>query len=614
LVLPVFVAVGLTLALSLSDDAGAGKQVDCRTAWVQMRDGTLLATDIFAPKAPGRYPVLIQRNPYNFEKSDCPGGAGNTFAALAKGGYVAISQDVRGTGRSHGTFNPFFQEQNDGHDLVEWAASQPWSDGRVAMVSGSYLGASQWQAAVTNPPHLVAIAPAYTAFDYYDDWIYRRGVFDPLFSMQWAMAFAPDQLSRDLRRRGVPETAVDEEVASLRKKISERMLLDWLWRLPLAGDWNPQLKHVIPFYFTWLDHPHYDAYWAGIDVGERLREVKAPAFIEGAWYDLFIEGTLQTFSAMRTEAGSERARRDTFLVISCCGHSAEWDNAPGRIDWGPPPNDQRLERRFLDYHLRGTNESVSTEPRVQIMVLVPPDSGTHGGSFLLKADQFPPPGTRQDRWFLRSHGNANTCNGDGVLAESPPTESSEDRYTYDPRNPAPTMGGTNGSELIPPGAYDQSTVELRDDILVYTSAPLARELAIIGPVEVKLWARSSARDTDFTAKLVDVHPDGFAHNLVDHIVRASLRHGPRSRPALLDPDQIYEYTIELGHTATMLRVGHRLRLEISSSNFPRFARNLNTGYSDERTAHTVVAQQTILHDGSHPSYLMLPIYLGQRPQ
>jgi hypothetical protein len=385
--------------------------------------------------------------------------------------------------------------------------------------------------------------------------------------------------------------------------------------LPLGGAWGDTIaggtqwtiRQLAPFNWDWYSHPEYDTYWEAIDPLHHMDEVKVPAQISGGWYDLFTVGTIDSYRGMRTSAGTKAAREGTTLSMDCCGHSLPYQGVPGQINWGPNRTDAGLTLRFLDYHLKGVDNGFAELPRVQLTVLVPPDEGAQGDNFILQADEYPVPGTKFERYYLGSGGNANTRMGDGVLAASGISGAGFDNFIYDPLNPVPTAGGADAEATGGQAAVDQSTIELRRDVLVYTSDVLSSTKEVIGPVSVHFWARTSARDTDFTAKLVDVHPDGYAHNVVDRIVRARYREGSKLPPKLITPGTIYEYELRLGDTATEFRPGHRIRLEISSSNFPHYARNLNTGLSNEDTDRTVAAAQRIFHEDQRASYLVLPV-------
>ena len=610
------IAVGLGLLVAAT---ATRAQVTCETEMVPMRDGTRLYTEIYKPAAPGRYPVALIRNPYGRLLGDgCFKSIfGPATAAWAQNGYVGILQETRGTMRSAGTFTPFFQEQTDGYDAVEWAASQAWSNGKVGLTSGSYLGVTQWQAALTAPPHLLAMTPAITASDYHDDWTFRNGVPDLSFSLSWGEGFIPDALIRALEARGATPDEVKQQVAAwyaLQAKNGK-----WFSALPLAGSWGDTqigtsgltIRQLAPYIWDWYAHPTYDSYWATVDVEQHWEDVKVPALVSGGWYDLFAVGTINNYIGMRGEGGTRASRDGTMLVMDCCGHGLA-NRFPGQITWGDNHTDPTLTPRFLDRYVKGIANGVENEPRVQLTVLVPPDAGTAGDNFLFKTTDYPVPGTRYHRYDLRSGGHANTLNGDGVLLarsddgdDDNESGGSTDRFTYDPLNPVPTVGGNDAN-----AAFDQTPVERRSDVLVYTSAALTEDLAAIGRVNVTFWAKTSAHDTDFTAKVVDVHPDGYAHDVVDRIVRARYRRGGKWPAQLVKPNKAYEYRMLLGDTATIFKKGHKIRLEISSSNFPHYARNLNTGRSNEHTAETIVAHQTILHDEEHPSFLELPVVAG----
>ena len=613
-------ALAALLALPLATAAAAQT---CHVEWATMRDGVKLATEVYLPDGqPGPFPTILQRTPYNRSPANIAAASScssATFRTWAARGYAALNQDVRGRYRSQGTMNAMQQEAQDGYDAIEWAAAQPWSTGKVGMLGGSYVGLTQWQPAKLAPPHLAAIAPSITASDYHDHWTYVNGVFDLYFAQSWMLVtFAGEQYVRNLEAMGFSPADVQAQTTAWQSAGLSKLMSEWVWTLPLTS--FPEFhvappgapKELAPYYYDWLAHPSYDDFWARLDVEPHYQDVKVPALSSGAWYDIFQIGTVRNFQYTRTEAGTAEARAGTKLVMNCCGHAGN----SGLISWGPARTDPNLTVRFFERYLKGVQNGYENEPAVHMDVLVPPDTGTAGTSFLLTADAFPLAGTEYLELFLTSGGHANTRNGDGALVATPEKRANgnPDRFRYDPEKPVPTVGGNMccNTAILPAAAHDQSTVELRNDVLVYTSAPLDGDLAVIGPVAVKLWAKSSAPDTDFTAKLVDVHLDGIAHNVLDRIVRARFRNGSKLPPSLIEPGKPYEYTIDLGNTATIFRKGHRVRLEISSSNFPHYARNLNTGLSNETTSAMQVAEQMILHDGAHRSRLILPVAPGVR--
>ncbi len=602
----------LIAALSAALASAAQAQVTCHIESAPMRDGVKLATEVYMPSGPGPFPVVLQRTPYNRSPPNPGSNCNNAqFQFLASNGYVALNQDVRGRYRSQGVMDAMQQEAADGYDAIEWAAAQPWSTGKVGTFGGSYVGLTQWQPAIHTPPHLAAIAPQVTASDYHDHWTYVNGAFDLWFAQSWMLlTFAGEQFMRNLEAAGASPADVQSKTAAWIANGRANILTNWVWKLPLTA--FDDYRTLAPYYYDWIAHPNYDDFWAKLDVETRYENVKVPALNIGGWYDIFQIGTVRNFQQMKTEAGTRAARRGTHLVMRSSCHACPANTKAGDIDFGP---DNALDLnalyvRWFDRWLKGIPNSVDDEPPVRIFVMVPPDAGTIGSGFWMTADSFPPPGTETLRLRLGSGGHANTAAGDGILSrEVDGGRARADHFVYDPRDPVPTKGGDMCciNDLLASGAFDQSAIEKRKDVLVYTGAPLRRDTAVIGTVSVKLWAISSAPDTDFTAKLVDVHPDGYAQNILDRLVRARYRWGSKLPPSFIRPGQPYEYRIELGNTATVFKKGHQIRLEISSSNFPHYVRNQNTTAPVALDARIVVANQTVLHDDDHQSALELPV-------
>jgi uncharacterized protein len=602
--------------------------VVCETIYVPMRDGTLLATDKYTPTTPGKYPVILIRDPYTrgIGGGCFKGISGGAFGPgalpdFAQHGYIGLGQQVRGTNQSQGVFHEMVQEAQDGYDAIEWAGTQPWSTGKVGTTSGSYLGLTQWQPAIHTPPHLAAICPQVTASDYHDNWTYVNGVFDLWFGMSWPPGWVSDQMIRGLQAIGAPQSQIDALVKTWNDNVNANLFTQWVWQLPLTG--FDKYTVFAPFFYDWIDHPSYDAFWERLDVEIRWDQVKVPALIFTDWYDIFQVGAFRNFAGMKHEGGTREARRGTKLIVGPYGHAGDSGSPTfGADPFAGTPTFQ-TELQFFDRYLKGIENGWEDDATVELYVLLPPDTGEVGSGFTMEADTYPLPDTDWVRFFLSSGGNANSSKGDGQLVggsrrddDSSSDDNSlrrvgsrPDRFDYDPANPVPTTGGNMccNNLLLPNGAQDQTEVELRDDVLVYSTGPLDRDVPVIGPVEVRLWAQSSARDTDFTAKLVDVHLDGKSHNVLDRIVRARYRHGSKLPPQLIEPGQVYEYRIPLGNAGTVFKKGHSIRLEISSSSFPHYDRNLNTGKVNEWTSETEVAHQTVLHDRSHPSHLVLPI-------
>ena len=614
-------AASLSLMFATSTQTGStillaqAKQdsgVSCTVTGAPMRDGVKLATEVYLPAGAGPFPVILQRTPYNRSApnpgSNCDAGIGRYFAER---GYAMLNQDTRGRYRSEGEFDAMRQEAKDGYDAVEWAAAQSWSNGKVGMVGGSYVGLTQWQAAIEQPPHLVAIAPHYSSSDYHHGWTYQGGALDLWFALSWtSQVLAPDTLQRRLEASGLPAEQVRQEVEAFVTEGREQLLDDWLWQVPLTDFAAFRRNGNIAAYFDeWLARPSYDDYWATLDIETKYPRIQVPALVTGGWYDVFQEGTIRNFLGTRAMGGSAVARNGTKLIIRALCHACPADTTAGEIDFGP---DNTLDlnatwARWFDYWLKGIDNGIQNEPPVRLFVMAPPDAGTVGRGFWITADQFPLRDAVETRFYLQSDGNANSAAGAGVLTGDGPN-GPPDEYVYDPSHPVPTVGGNMccTNDLLPSGGFDQREVEQRDDVLVYTTPPLEEDLAVIGPVRVELWATSSAPDTDFTAKLVDVHVDGYAQNVSEGIIRARYR-SSNEEPSWITPGAVYDYSIDLGYTATVFQKGHRIRLEVSSSNFPHFDRNPNTAHAFGRDDALRKATQQVLHDRAHPSQLVLQV-------
>lgn len=564
---------------------------------VPMRDGVTLATDIYRPDADGRFPTILVRTPYNKADPLLTNVIMFDPVRAAAAGYVVCVQDVRGRYASEGKFRPIHQEIDDGYDAVEWCAAQPWSDGRVGMAGASYVGATQWLAAIASPPHLLAIAPNITASNYHEGWFYQGGAFEWGFIVSWAVNFlALDTL---LKERPGDEAAVGRLIRAMDE------LDRWFRHLPLKD--FPPLAGV-DYFQEWLAHPLYDDYWRRVNIEAHYDRVKAVALNIGGWYDIFLYGTVRNFLGLRSRGGSEAARKSR-LIVGPWAHvtrSLLWmGNLVGEVNFGVQAASQvvdlmGLQLRWFDRWLKGVDNGVDREPPVRLFIM--------GRNLWEDFEDFPPPGAEELKLYLHSGGRANGLWGDGVLSAEAPGEEPPDRFVYDPENPVPTRGGglCCSDVYLPGGAYDQREVEARPDVLVYTSGPLQKELKVLGPVKVRLYVTSSAPDTDFTAKLVDVYPDGRAINISDGILRLRHRNGT-DREELLEPGRVYGIEVDLWYTAHVFRAGHRVRLEVSSSNFPRFDRNLNMGGPFGLEAEAQVAVQQVFHDPSRPSALILTV-------
>jgi putative CocE/NonD family hydrolase len=514
-------------------------------------------------------------------------------------GFAVVIQDVRGRYSSDGDFYAFVNEIDDGYDSVEWVAGQPWCTGKVGMYGGSYVGATQWLAAKSKAPSLTAIAPGVTASDYHEGWSWQGGAFELGFNLSWALGFLTVANWDNLARRLLlpPE--------QLERLIDSKDDLTSAYKyLPMQD--LPELKgNLANYYYDWLAHPEYDDYWKRISIEESHSEITVPAFNFGGWYDTFLGGTLRNFMRMREMGATEESRHGQRLTIGPWIHSNMGSNVSGEYNFGTRSAAESLDLfgqilRYYDYWLKGEDNGVQDEKPVRIFVM--------GENVWRFEDEWPLRRAEEVRYYLHSQGKANTLKGDGWLSPDSPNNEPPDVYVYNPIDPVPTRGGPLCCDIAfqASGAYDQTAIEQRPDVLVYSTPPLEQPVEVTGPIKVTLWASSSARDTDFTAKLVDVCPCNGAQNLTDGIIRARYR-DPRQPASLIQPDQVYEYTIDLWATSNLFKKGHRIRLEISSSNFPRFDRNMNTGEPIGTDASFLSALQTVLHTSEYPSHVTLPI-------
>jgi putative CocE/NonD family hydrolase len=564
-----------------------------RNVAVKMRDGVTLRADIYRPKTDGQFPVLLQRTPYG--KND---GVSFGLKAAARG-YVVIFEDVRGRYASEGEWYTFKNEPNDGYDTVEWTATLTYSNGKVGMFGGSYVGATQMLAAITHPPHLAGICPVVTASNYHDGWTYQGGAFEQWFNESWTSGLAQDTFSRAIKNNTNAVTG--------------------MWKLPLTTYplFNIQqlpadpaaASFLAPYFLDWLDHPNYDDYWKRVAIEEHFGDITVPALHVAAWYDIFLGGSLRNYVGIKAHGGSEAARRGQRLLVVVGGHAGSGRRV-GEVDFGSAAayDEDEVALGWYDYLFKGVQNEFATGKPVKIFVM--------GANQWRQEDDWPLARARDTKYFLHSGGKANSLGGNGSLSSAAPGKESPDQFVYYPGAPVPTVGGPLccDSEHWAPGPQDQRSVEGRDAVLVYSTPPLMKDMEVTGPVSVELYAKSSAVDTDFTAKLVDVGPDGFAQNLTEGIIRARYRDS-QEKPTLMTPGQVYKFTVDLWATSNVFRKGHVLRLEVSSSNFPRFDRNLNTGLDrnsktvDGEKSEQVLAPATnfIYHDAEHPSALILPM-------
>lgn len=554
---------------------------------MKTRDGVTLYSDIYRPKADGKFPVILMRTPY--DKS--VGWAAAPAYQIATHGYVVVVQDVRGRYTSEGDWYPFRHESNDGYDTIEWAAALPSSNGKVGMMGGSYVGATQMLSAIAHPPHLAGICPVVTASNYHDGWTYQGGALEQWFDQNWTTQLATNTMWRWIAKN--TNALLGAPVLPLTHYPTFNYA-----SLPAGPDATAQLA---PYYLDWLAHPDYDGYWKQWSIEEHFSDIQIPALHIGGWYDIFLAGTLRNYMGIKAHGATDEARKGQRLLVQIGGH-AGFGRRIGDVEFGDDAlkfTSTDVVLAWYDYLFKGVQNEFATVP-VRIFVM--------GENKYHQESDWPPPENKLTRYYLHSSGSANSLRGDGGLSLTPPKKETPDKFTYDPANPVPTIGGSLCCDAAhyEPGPRDQRAVENRNDVLVYSAKPLAEDMEVTGPVTFELWASSSAVDTDFTAKLVDVSPGGFAMNLTDGVLRMRYRDS-QEKPELMNPDQIYKISVDLWATGNVFKKGHILRLEVSSSNFPRFDRNLNTGADQATSREFVSATNMILHDAEHPSALLLPV-------
>jgi putative CocE/NonD family hydrolase len=550
-----------------------------RNVAAKMRDGVTLRADIYRPKADGKFPVLLVRTPYD-KTSETNFG----LKGVARG-YVVIAQDVRGRFASDGQFYTFKNESLDGYDTVEWAAALPYSNGKVGMYGGSYVGATQLLAAIAKPPHLAGICPTVTASNYHDGWTYQGGAFEQWFNESWSTGLAEN---------------------TMRRRVEESSALAGTKTLPLADFVvlePPSAVGIAPYFKDWLAHPSFDAYWKQWSIEDHYSDIQVPVLSFAAWYDIFLGGSLKNYQRLKTEGGTDAAKHGQRLVVYVGGHAGDPSNRwVGGVDFGEklPIDQDEITLRWYDSILRGVANGVEKEKPVKIFVM--------GKNEWRDEDDWPLARAKNTRYYLHSAGGANGLAGSGTLSTASPGEEKPEQYVYDPSDAAPTIGGPLCCGALPTGVgpEDQRPAEGRADVLVFTTPAFVKDFEVTGPVKLDLYVSSSAVDTDFTGMLVDVWPNGFAQNLTSGILRMRYRNS-QEKPELANPGEMYNVTLDLWATSNVFLAGHKLRLEVSSSNFPRFDRNLNTGEEQARGTRMIKATNVIYHDKARPSALILPV-------
>ena len=549
-----------------------------------MRDGTILRSDVYLPSGRGPFPTLVTRTPYNkLQANMVP-----TYEGLAESGYAVVAQDIRGRWASDGEFHPMFSrdctDEQDGYDTIEWAASQPWSNSRVGTFGYSYASWTQWALARMKPPHLVTMftggfAPRGT------DWM-LGGVFRPGRQLQWTLGSMAPDTQRFLDSPRGPTSV--EEYSQLEAHVYRDK---WLWYLPYGDLPLEAIGALRERFRDWLAHINEDVF----SIEGSYQQIDIPVHHRTGWYDR-LSRTVDLFGGMRDEAATESARNSQRLIIGPWTHTNDLTRKTGDVDFGPEAEVDYLSLivPWFDYWLKGEQNGVMDSAPVRLFVM--------GANRWRDEEEWPLSRARDTDFYLGSGGRAKTPMGDGALSLEPQSDGKSDSYTYDPRDPVMSLFAYSGHDE----PHDYRALDRRRDVLVYQTGPLERPVEVTGVPVLKLHASSTAPDTDFIARLIDVHPDGYAQNLCYGIVRARYRDG-LDRPTLMTPGEVYRFVIELLPTSNLFKTGHRIRLDISSSDFPNFDRNHNTGQEDWAHPELRPAQQTIFHDASHPSCLTLPV-------
>jgi uncharacterized protein len=582
----VFTLVALTAAATFLAQASRQAASDhplnlTKDVAVPMRDATILRADVLLPSSTGRFPALIYRTPYGkqFALKEY-----KTFEKAVARGYVVVIQDVRGRYASDGEFNPYQNEGRDGYDTIEWAAHQPWSDGNVGTFGLSYPGAVQWLAAVENPPHLKAMVPAMT-FSTPRNFFYSGGVFDGSW-LDWIwFNIAPDVR----RRKNLPGPKTYKEAAESWKSERERMESF----LPLRD--LPDLKQVAPFYYEWLSHPPADPWWDWAELRNKYDRVHAAVLNISGWYDEAYgpDGATTNFSGLLAARRSEKDPR-TRTIIGPWTHGGQEESRSGERDFGPTAaiDYDELILRWMDHYLRGIDNGIEREKPVRLFVM--------GDNIWRDEDAWPIARAREQPFYLASKTpDSQTGRLENASGKSAKPDST---FLSDPAHPVT-------DPFTEYGAHDYRSFVGREDVLLFDTEPLAADTEVTGPIRAEIYLSADVPDLDLWVRLLDVAPDGTAHNLMSpglDVLRASYRNG-RVTPEPLKPNSPVRLTLDRMLTSNTFLAGHRIRVQISGVFFPHFSRNLQTGESEITSSATRVAHVRIFHDAEHPSRIVLPI-------
>jgi predicted acyl esterase len=600
-----------------------------RKVMVRMRDGKLMAADIYRPKdTTHRVPIIFVRTPYNFNYWDVRLGAPRDMSAelqAVKRGYAFVEMQERGHFFSQGNYDILGPPLSDGSDEIHWMSSQPWSNGKIGTTGCS--STAEWQLGVVarNDPGLATFnvqgfgAGVGRVGPYYEQGNWFRGGAVQMLFIDWL--YGEQNQVRPMFPAGTSQANLI--AASRMFDLAPQMPpVDWskaLWHLPE----NDIIRTVDGPKGIFADHmpvatggdmiartPNDPAWYKGGLWNDGM-PVKKPGLWFMSWYDVSISPNLAAYNFVRRTAPPQIANEQYAIiapVLHCQYTRATANTMIGDLSVGDARFDYTgLMYDWFDHFLKGEHNGIlKREPKVKYYLM--------GRNVWKSSPSWPPPGAKPMTWYLTSAGKANTLHGDGALAGRPPAGDAPDGFLYNPADPVPTYGGGGCCEgnAVHFGAYDQRPIEARPDVLVYTTPPLAHGIEVSGPITVTLYVSSSAKDTDFTWRLDDVYPDGRAFNIIENIQRMRYRNGYNQPPAWMAPGHVYKVTFQPIDTSNYFFAGHRLRLEISSSNFPRFDRNLNTGGANYNESKWVVAHNAVHHDAEYPSKITVTVVPGGR--
>jgi uncharacterized protein len=554
---------------------------------IQMRDGTLLAASVTRPSGKSPFPTVVCRTPYDRAKTPQPA----VDERWACAGYAFLRQDVRGRFDSAGEFYPFRDDPNDGYDTIEWIAQQDWSDGKVGLWGFSHIGIVQYLTAPTRPPHLTAAIPLVAPVSVYHRWWYQGGAFRLGFNLAWVILLAQDNLRHFPKR--MAQLMEDQEQVW---ETAEQMLnLDIK---PLFRAWSFDDYQSISGVFgnNWfkdfMEHPDYGPFWHAYDFNRQHAEMETPMLHIGGWYDTFCQGTIDSYVGLKQNAKTKVAREAQRLIMGPWFHVSLGQREVGELDFGEAlleVDPFETQKRWFDHWLRNIDNGVNGEPPIQIFVM--------GENVWRSEEEWPLSRQQLTPYYMHS---------DGAMNREPPGDEHPLTFTYDPADPVITLGGCEWVNY-PRGPFDQKPLDGRQDILRFLTEPLMQDIEVTGQIFAHVWASSTARDTDITAKLIDVYPDGKAYNICDGILRGRYRETVE-RQVLMEPNESYEFVIDMWSTSNLFPRGHRIRVDISSSNFPRFDANPNTGdMALGGPARTKKADNTIYFDRERSTHIVLPI-------